>query len=135
MKLPEPGTPVQIRTRNPQWQNRGSYMFDVEEFIDYEGSVYPAQKWQDGEAVINVTTTIPWMPFRVIPLSWIEDLRVGGQTVAIDLPKQAETRTWTVAGSKGDVYTITERDAKRTCTCPGFQFRHHCRHITEKETV
>lgn len=135
MKLPAVGTPVQIKTRNPQWQNRDAYMFDVDEFVDYEGSVYPEQKWQTGQAIINITTNIPWMPFRVIPLSWIEDLRVGGARVDITLPTAAETRVWTVTGSKGDVYTVTRQGSKITCTCPGFQFRHHCRHATEKETV
>lgn len=135
MKLPAVGTPVKIKTRNPQWRNRGAYMFEVDEFIDYEGSVYPAQKWQVAEPVINITTNIPWMPFRVIPLSWIEDLQVSGASVKIDLPKASQTRVWTVTGSKGDVYTVTQQGSKIACTCPGFQFRRHCRHITEKETA
>lgn len=135
MKLPEPGTPVQIRTRNPQWANRGAYMFEVQEFIDYTGTVYPQQKWQATEPVINITTTIPWMPFRVIPLSWIEDLQVGGASVQIDLPKATETRVWTVEGSRGNTYTVTQQGSKMSCTCPGFQFRRHCRHIAEKETA
>lgn len=110
-------------------------MFDVAEFIDYEGLVHPEQKWQTGQAVINITTNLPWMPFRVIPLAWIEDLQVDGASVQIDPPKANNKQVWTVTGSRGDVYTVTQQGAKITCTCPGFQFRHHCRHIAEKETV
>ena len=37
--------------------------------------------------------------------------------------------TWTVVGSKGDVYTIEQVGNRYTCTCAGFQFRHKCSHI------
>ena len=40
-------------------------------------------------------------------------------------------RSWTVKGSKGDEYTVTELDGAWACTCSGFRFRGHCRHIEE----
>ena len=135
MKLPAVGTTVRVQIRNPQWANRHAWMFEVPEFITYTGAVYPEQKWQAADPVLNITTNIPWMPFRVIPLSWIQDLEVDGERVQIALPQAAETRVWTVEGSKGNIYTVTQQGAKMSCTCPGFQFRHHCRHITEKETA
>jgi hypothetical protein len=39
-------------------------------------------------------------------------------------------RTWTVAGSKGAEYTVTELDGAKTCNCPGFRFRGACKHAT-----
>jgi hypothetical protein len=110
-------------------------MFEVAEFITYSGAVYPEQKWQTTEPMLNLTTDIPGFPWRAIPLSWIQDLRVDGQNINITLPESTETRTWTAEGSRGNTYTVTRRGAKLSCTCPGFQFRHNCRHITEKETV
>lgn len=43
----------------------------------------------------------------------------------------AKSKSWTVRGSKGDSYIVTESDGKLICTCPGFQFRGRCRHIEE----
>jgi hypothetical protein len=42
-------------------------------------------------------------------------------------------RSWTVAGSKGASYTVSEHLGKWACTCAGFGFRSQCRHITEKQ--
>ena len=40
-------------------------------------------------------------------------------------------RNWTVAGSKGSKYTVTEIEGQWACTCSGFIFRGQCRHIVE----
>jgi hypothetical protein len=44
--------------------------------------------------------------------------------------EQPAGRTWTVAGSKGAEYTVTELDGAKTCNCPGFRFRGACKHAT-----
>ena len=47
------------------------------------------------------------------------------------VPKDLETpqgRSWTVAGSKGAEYTVTEYQGEQTCSCSGFKFRGKCRH-------
>lgn len=48
-----------------------------------------------------------------------------------DPTKMPAGRTWTVQGSRGDQYTVTEEAGKFTCTCSGFRFRGDCRHINE----
>ena len=40
-------------------------------------------------------------------------------------------RTWQVAGSKGNYYTVNLELANWTCTCSGFKFRNRCRHVEE----
>ena len=40
-------------------------------------------------------------------------------------------RTWTVAGSKGNEYTVTQELGAWSCTCSGFKFRGQCRHVEE----
>ena len=44
---------------------------------------------------------------------------------------EPEGRTWTVRGSKGDEYKITEVNGNLSCTCSGFRFRGECKHIKE----
>jgi hypothetical protein len=40
-------------------------------------------------------------------------------------------RSWQVAGSKGNSYTVTQELGTWTCTCSGFKFRGKCRHVSE----
>jgi hypothetical protein len=40
-------------------------------------------------------------------------------------------RKWTVAGSKGNEYVVTEEEGKRSCSCPGYTFRGKCKHTEE----
>ena len=44
---------------------------------------------------------------------------------------EPEGRSWTVRGSKGDEYRVTELNGDYSCTCSGFRFRGQCRHIAE----
>ena len=43
--------------------------------------------------------------------------------------EEPEGRVWEVAGSKGDVYKVTELDGHLNCTCSGFRFRGDCKHV------
>ncbi len=51
-----------------------------------------------------------------------EQFKVG---VKAEVP---EGRVWTVKGSKGDEYKITELNGNLSCTCSGFRFRGKCKH-------
>lgn len=42
-----------------------------------------------------------------------------------------EGRSWTVKGSRGDEYRITELNGDFSCTCSGFRFRGECKHIKD----
>jgi len=35
-----------------------------------------------------------------------------------------------VKGSKGNMYTVTRRHNMWSCTCMGFGYRRHCKHVT-----
>jgi hypothetical protein len=43
--------------------------------------------------------------------------------------EEPEGRVWEVAGSKGNVYRVTEANGYLSCTCSGFRFRGDCKHI------
>ncbi len=50
------------------------------------------------------------------------------------VPKSLEKpqgRSWTVTGSTGVEYTVTEHQGEQTCSCPGFRFRGQCKHVKE----
>lgn len=49
------------------------------------------------------------------------------------LPQEEKPQhpTWTVAGSKGDSYTVSRIDGKYVCSCTGFKFHGRCKHATK----
>ena len=46
---------------------------------------------------------------------------------------EPEGRTWTVKGSKGDEYRVSELNGNLSCTCSGFKFRGKCKHADSIE--
>lgn len=48
-----------------------------------------------------------------------------------DADESSNANVTTVKGSKGNVYTVTEEDGKVTCTCPGYTYRGHCKHVDQ----
>ena len=47
--------------------------------------------------------------------------------------EEPEGRVWTVKGSKGDEYRVSELNGNYSCSCSGFRFRSKCRHIEQFE--
>ncbi len=43
--------------------------------------------------------------------------------------EQPEGRVWEVAGSKGEIYKVSEVRGQFSCTCSGFKFRGDCKHV------
>ena len=39
--------------------------------------------------------------------------------------------SWSVKGSKGNIYTVKLSQGVYSCSCPGYGFRRKCRHIAE----
>jgi len=68
---------------------------------------------------------------REIPLHRITDIKYAdGDSPRREVAKD-DTQTWVVEGSRGSRYTVVRSRNIWTCTCPGFQFRKSCRHVTE----
>lgn len=54
---------------------------------------------------------------------------INAEQFAVDVAAEVpEGRSWTVRGSKGDEYRVTEHNGNIDCTCSGFRFRGKCRH-------
>jgi len=62
--------------------------------------------------------------FQEVPNVWnysVDDRPVG--------------RTWIVAGSCSDSYTVSENNGEWACSCAGWKFRGACKHVSELQTV
>ena len=127
MNIPNPGTVVTVTTRFP----KRSY-WHPENYEDYTltGAVIPSPKWLQPD---QIAVSNPQHPngFSIISLDHVVDLKTAdGASVKIALPSQ-DYQEWTFTGSKGNSYLVIRTKGKYNCTCPGFTFRKHCRHIEE----
>ncbi|CAB4130093.1 Zinc finger, SWIM-type [uncultured Caudovirales phage] len=114
---------MQIKCKNPRWAFKSAYFFDISEFELFEGEELPPPKWVSGIETLVLSTAIADFPFRLIPRSDI--VEIDGIPYRGNEPQQ---QTIEVAGSKGAVYQVT-LGKQKSCTCSGFQFRKHCKHI------
>lgn len=89
----------------------------------YVGNIVTGANYDPPES-IRMTTDIHDFPFRVIMKKNVET--INGETIGYVAPKE-EIRY--VQGSGGVKYTVKTVGGTTTCTCPGFAFRKHCKHI------
>jgi uncharacterized Zn finger protein len=68
------------------------------------------------------------MNVRVIDMNFVKDIELlTGSMKNVD----TEVKVYEVAGSKGNKYIVTKNSKGWDCTCPGFQFRKACKHVSE----
>lgn len=95
----------------------------------YAGKVL-ARESSDEADCVRITGDKNW-PIRAVAFCNI--LKVNGKKFTYKETKKAEkpkARTVEVAGSKGNVYTVTiKANGSRSCTCVGFGFNHKCKHL------
>lgn len=122
---PKIGTEVVVKVRNAMADFRHLYASDViPEYLTFTGKVVANEKWLTNH--LSITTGIKSFPVRSIDMAHVVSINgVKSKSVKV-VPK---TRTWIVAGSKGNTYTVTEENGRRSCTCPGYQFRRQCKHL------
>lgn len=115
-----------IVARNPNHK-----IFNQPEYSTYEGEVVATPKWIDYDAVCLTTGRNDKFKFRVIAKKDIVSFN-GERSTYVE---PAKAKQFTVAGSKGSVYTVTVDGNRSSCTCSGFQFRRSCRHIMEAQAA
>lgn len=118
---------MQVTVRNPEHARPHIWLFEQPEFFHYEGEE-TSLKWANPDTELCLTTGNPEWPVRVIQRSRIVSLD-GKDYRARPINSPVVVRR--ISGSKGQQYTLTGTQGRWTCTCPGFQFRHNCRHTAE----
>lgn len=95
------------------------------------GIVETATKFTPPNFVRLVTDFDSPVRIREIPLHRVTKLEYADGRGADKEAAKDDTQTWVVEGSKGSRYTVVRSRNIWTCTCPGFQFRKTCKHVTE----
>ena len=127
MKVPTVGSKIKVKVSYHQ----GPQMFPTQpKFKEYEGEVIKPYKWlNDREFCITGSKDFP---IRTINMELVEDIQLlSGSFNNID----TGVKVYTVKGSKGTEYTVTRNGKGWNCTCPGFQFRKQCKHVSELSGV
>lgn len=92
----------------------------------FEGTVVPNYKWLNDRQFCM--TGDEQMKVRVITMDMVRDIELlTGSMKNVD----TDVKVFEVSGSKGNKYIVTKDNKGWTCTCPGFQFRKACKHISE----
>jgi hypothetical protein len=123
MQVPVIGSVVKILVRNEQ----GSAMIPPQPTsLMYEGKVLPSYTWLT-DRQFCLSGTKDW-PIRVLNMDYIENIELLSGTFK---EVNTDTKVHEVLGSKGKKYIVTSNNKGWTCTCPGFQFRKQCKHVSE----
>lgn len=129
LSIPSIGSRVLVTTRY-----RDIYIFAKSPFRDrtFEGEVVPSDKWMDQDN-FKLFTGNPDFPYSVINVNNVHDIKyIQGQA---GKSVKSDVKTFTIKGSKGDSYTVTQAGTKWSCSCVGFQFRRQCKHVKEAQNA
>jgi hypothetical protein len=121
------GEEVTLKVMNPMWPYRTAYAFPQPEFNVYTGTVM-REKWFKPDEV-GITTGQKDFPFRRIERNRI--VEVNGVETKFQEAKELPVIRLRVEGSKGNIYEVVQDQTGSSCTCPGFKFRGHCKHLEE----
>lgn len=123
---PEIGSEIEVVTNTPNL----TQPFAIPR--RYRGTVVKAFNWA-GDYDFCLTTGDRAFPVRVIDIRYVKEMKLLDGTEAAT---QAETavpkiRSWTVDGSKGNTYIVTNDNGKWSCDCVAGKFGRHCKHVDQ----
>lgn len=94
------------------------------------GTVVQPFKWVD-DYDFCVTTGEADFPVRVVDIRYVSDLKYITGSESEDPVAIPKIQSWTVQGSKGDIYIVTNDDGKWGCDCVAGRFGRHCKHVKQ----
>lgn len=111
---------VTISVKNNVRVKGAAYIPDVE---NHTGKIIPNPKWLSKDYLCLTTGDLSF-PFRIINRANIVGELYAANTVS-------DTVFTVKSSDKKKTYTVTNSNGQWSCTCVGFGFRRHCKHITE----
>ena len=108
-----------------------STLFAVPPTIDITGKVVNTPPWVKDPACFAIFVAGSPVPLRIINSKHV--LAVNGARA--ELKAETKVKTFTVRGSKGAKYTVTNDGGRWACTCVGFGFRRDCKHVQEARSA
>lgn len=75
-------------------------------------------------------------PQRIIKVENVVSISTGGKTFAVPAvkkPPSPELKTYEIAGSKGNSYTVINRNGAWSCGCVAGNFGKPCKHIKQAQ--
>lgn len=125
---PKIGMEVTVKVRNAMADFRHLYASNViPEYLTFTGTVVANEKWLTNH--LSITTGIKSFPVRSIDMARVVSINGAKAKVSASAVVAPKSRTWFVKGSKGNTYTVTEENGRRSCTCVGYEFRRQCKHL------
>ncbi len=127
--MPQVGERVKIESRDLSrvegWPKNRTSVF--------EGKVVPTFPWLEGGWICITSNDykIPMRSFRIENI--VKIVKSDGSETQLLTPKKAvpEPESWTVKGSKGNTYVVTQGGKGWHCTCVAGGFGRACKHVKE----
>lgn len=96
----------------------------------YRGRVVTPFKWIN-EHDFCLTTGDSAFPVRVVDIRNVTEIKYVDGSIAIQTEYTAvpKIQNWTVEGSKGDIYIVTNDNGKWACDCVAGRFNRYCKHV------
>ena len=126
-KSPLVGQRLRVVTK---WKTHFYFAKEEYDYHEYIGTVVPSNKW-DAPGTFKLHTGRPEHPDSIIPINRVHSLEaLDGSDILTGPDSAGSTARWEVPGSKGNVYVVTKETDRFSCSCPGFQFRKSCKHLS-----
>lgn len=128
---PQPGSSVSVVLDRTEAMT--AYMPWVPRISTVSGDVIASEK-RDDPLTFRVSTGNTAFPVAVVPLRWVKDMKFSDGSVAgkTETSSNGLFHQEVVKGSRGKRYSVTRQtNGAYSCTCEGFRFRGHCKHVNQ----
>ena len=125
--FPEPGCKVAVTFEFPSYVIGSATVSKT----TITGIVDKATKFTPPNFVRLVTDFDSPVRIREIPMDRVINIEYADGRRADKTKIQKQEKLYSVEGSRGSKYVVVNSNNSWSCTCPGFQFRRSCKHITQ----